>query len=258
MARAAVRSYRDAMARFAGMSTLDVWYAHLDVDDLTRLAAERRDKNAAKKLNKAVKKARASGQLKALAKLTVSDGSRLRFKADPPTLVPLADMVSDAEREEIRPHLPGLLERYRRTLPPDRRVLLDKFELVDVAHKVVGVGSVGTRCWVLLLRGRDDGDPLFLQVKQAQTSVLAGRVPTMASRLRPVRNQGARVVSGQRLMQAASDIFLGWNHMRGFDGVERDFYVRQLRDMKFSAAVETMSPALMERYGEALDRLGRA
>ena len=246
--REAVRRYRDAMAEFAGMGTLDVWYAHLDVDELTRLAGERLDKESLKRLGKAVRKARSSGQLKALEKLTTSEGGTLRFRADPPTLVPLAELVSDVQRSEVERHLPGLLERYRRTLPPDRRVLLDKFELVDVAHKVVGVGSVGTRCWVLLLRGRDDGDPLFLQIKQAQPSVLAGRVPAMASRTRPVRNQGARVVSGQRLMQAASDIFLGWNHMRGFDGVDRDFYVRQLRDMKFSAAVETMPPATMERY----------
>ena len=143
-----------------------------------------------------------------------------------------------------------LLQGYRRTLPSDRRALLDQFEFVDLARKVVGVGSVGTRCWIALLQGRDATDPLFLQIKEAGPSVLKDLVPSSMKDRRSPRNEGERVVTGQRLMQAASDIFLGWQRVVGMDDRQRDFYVRQLRDMKGSAVVEVMDPMGMKLYGE--------
>lgn len=247
-ARVAVRRYRDTMAQFAEMGTLDVWYARVDADELTQLAQLALGKESRKRLDKALRRARASDHMRSVAKLTEDRGEGLRFRSDPPELVPIAELLPEVDREELEAHLARFLARYRRSLVPDRRTLLDRFEILDVARKVVGVGSVGTRCWVLLLRGRDDGDLLLLQVKEAQQSVLAPHVPAIAGRPRPIRNEGARVVGGQRLMQAAGDIFLGWNHMQGADGVERDFYVRQLKDMKGSAAVETMDPVNMGAY----------
>lgn len=159
--------------------------------------------------------------------------------------MPLADLLPDVERSTFERQLRRLVERYGLTMPSDRRALLEDYRLVDVARKVVGVGSVGTRCWILLLLGRDGQDPLFLQAKEADTSVLAAHIG--ASRY---RNQGERVVSGQRLMQAASDIFLGWERVDGIDGKQRDFYIRQLRDWKGIAMPETMSPAQLETFGE--------
>lgn len=247
-ARLAVRRYRDAMAQFAAMGTLDVWYARVDADELTQLAALALGKASRKRLDKALARARASDHARSVAKLTEDRGEGLRFRSDPPDLVPITELLPEVDREELEAHLARFLARYRRSLVPDRRILLDRFEMLAVARKVVGVGSVGTRCWVILLRGRDDGDLLLLQVKEAQPSVLSAHVPAMPGRPRPVRNEGARVVSGQRLMQAAGDIFLGWNHMNGADGVERDFYVRQLKDMKGSAVVETMDPVMMGQY----------
>jgi uncharacterized protein (DUF2252 family) len=207
-------------------------------------------KAVGKRVDKALRKARASNQIKAMAKLTEVDGGALRFKAEPPALVPLAELTHHLEAERIEGYLSEFLKRYRRSLPSDRRFLLDRFELLDVARKVVGVGSVGTRCWALLMRGRDDGDPLFLQVKEAQASVLADTVPAAVGPKRAPASHGARVVAGQRIMQTAGDIFLGWNHMDDRDGEERHYYVRQLRDMKFSAAVETMPPSILGHYGQ--------
>ena len=148
------------------------------------------------------------------------------------------------ERDQINELLRGVLRSYRRTLPSDRRHLLEEFRLVDMARKVVGVGSVGTRAWIVLMLGRDDTDPLFLQAKEAQASVLEEFVGRSER-----RSHGERVVHGQHLMQASSDIFLGWDQVQGVDGVERDFYIRQLRDWKGAALVETMDPATMAIYG---------
>jgi uncharacterized protein (DUF2252 family) len=240
-----VRRYRDATTAFATMGVLDVWYARADVDDLQGLLRGRVNSKGRKAVEQVVAKARNSGSLKAFAKLTETTDEGVRIKADPPLVVPIGDLLPDAGREELETQVKGLLTRYRRTLPSDRRALLDKFEFVDLAHKVVGVGSVGTRCWIVLLRGRDDGDPLFLQVKEARRSVVEGQVPA-GLRQRSVRqNQGARVVAGQRLMQAASDIFLGWDRIEDID-----FYVRQLRDMKGSAAVDQLGPSELMTYGE--------
>lgn len=165
--------------------------------------------------------------------------------ADPPLLVPAGDLLPDVERTALERQFRGLIERYGSTLQSDRRTLLSDYRLADVARKVVGVGSVGTRCWIFLLLGRDDQDPLFLQAKEADTSVLAEHVGASA-----YRNQGERVVSGQRLMQATSDIFLGWERVDGIDGKRRDFYVRQLRDWKGIAMPERMNPRRMEAFGD--------
>jgi len=244
--RASVERYQQAMARFAGMHELDVWYARADVEELRELlGAQQR-----KALDRNVARARANDSLKALRKLSqVVDGHR-RIRADPPLLVPLGDLLPDVDREELESQIRALLDRYSQSLLPDRKLLLGKFRFVDMARKVVGVGSVGTRCWVVLLEGRDDGDPLLLQVKEAQESVLAPYLAPPSRSRRRVPNQGERVVTGQRLMQAASDIFLGWERVQGLDGAQRDFYVRQLRDQKGSAVVESMVPKGLGLYGE--------
>ncbi|WP_329403954.1 DUF2252 domain-containing protein [Streptomyces virginiae] len=239
-----VRSYREAMIDFAGMGNLDVWYTKIDADRLTALTAGQLHKKGRKKLDRALTKARSRDVLQAFGKLTQVVDGRPMIAADPPLLVPIADLLPDAERAALERQFKSLIERYGVTLPSDRRALLEDYQLVDVARKVVGVGSVGTRCWIFLLLGRDGGDPLFLQAKEADTSVLAEHVG--ASRY---RNQGERVVAGQRLMQATSDMFLGWERVEGLDGKRRDFYIRQLRDWKGIAMPETMSPRQLETFG---------
>ncbi|NUS50418.1 MAG: DUF2252 domain-containing protein [Nocardioidaceae bacterium] len=248
--RRTVRRYRDAMAEFATVSAHDVWYAGLDADELRALASPRLTGKQRGQVDKALAKARASDRMKAFAQLVEVVDGRLRIKADPPLVMPLDALLGDADRDEVMRFVEALLHQYGRTLPSERRVLLQRYELVDLAHKVVGVGSVGTRCWVVLLRGVDDADPLFLQVKEAGPSVLAGLVPPAMVPAESPTNQGERVVHGQRLMQAAGDIFLGWHRAVGFDGPTRDFYVRQLRDMKGSADIESMTPDVMVQYGE--------
>jgi uncharacterized protein (DUF2252 family) len=245
-----VRRYRDAMAAFAADRTLEVWYSRVEVEDIRALVQPELTSKQRKRLDSSISKARSSDSLKAFAKLAETVDGRVRIKADPPLVVPVQDLMPEIDRVALVSALESLLEGYRDTLSSDRRVLFDRFEFVDLARKVVGVGSVGTRCWIALMRGRDDSDPLFLQVKEAQPSVLA-RVLPAASRVGGVPdNQGERVVSGQRLMQASSDIFLGWQRVEGIDGRLRDFYVRQLRDMKGSAVVETMTSKAMRVYGE--------
>ncbi|TQF01384.1 DUF2252 domain-containing protein [Kitasatospora acidiphila] len=243
--RATVRSYREAMARFAQMRNLEVWYARMDAERLQELAASRIHKHGRKALARELAKARTRDSLQAFEKLTETVAGRVRIAADPPLLVPLSDLLPDVTRGELEREIRGLVEHYDRTLSSDRRALLGQYHLVDIARKVVGVGSVGTRCWILLLLGRDGQDPLFLQAKEADDSVLAAHVG--ASRY---RNQGERVVSGQRLMQAASDIFLGWERVDGIDGRRRDFYIRQLRDWKGIAVAEEMLPEGMRAFGE--------
>jgi uncharacterized protein (DUF2252 family) len=172
---------------------------------------------------------------------------RPRIISDPPLLVPIDELMPEqSERKAFESQLSDLIGKYRRTLETDRRFLLEQYEFADMARKVVGVGSVGTRCWIVLLLGRDSSDPLFLQVKEAQESVLSRFVGTSK-----YANQGQRVVAGQRLMQASSDIFLGWQRIEaGLDGQSRDFYVRQLRDWKFSVDIDNMVPRGMRMYGE--------
>jgi uncharacterized protein (DUF2252 family) len=227
-AQASVASYRQRMAEFSQMGELEVWYSRVSEEDVRGMLSDARTKKKTqKKLSKTVRKARSRDSLQALSKLTrVVDGHRM-INDDPPLLVRIP------EEDEIRAQVYAILESYKRTLQEDRRHLLDQYRFVDTARKVVGVGSVGTRAYVVLLEGRDQDDPLFLQVKEAGASVLERYVKSST-----YEHHGHRVVAGQRLMQAASDIFLGW--FRGTAG--RDFYWRQLRDMKGSANVEGMSP----------------
>ncbi len=241
---AAVEEYRTAMRDFATKSNLEVWYAHLDIEK--NLAQLRGELTAAQmeKTEAVIAKARTKDSLRAFDKLThVVDGQR-RIISDPPLIVPLEELAEGRSWHEIEEELRVLFRDYRRTLATDRRRLLEQYNLVHFARKVVGVGSVGTRAWIALFLGRDDADPLFLQVKEAQPSVLE---PFLGHS--EYTNCGQRVVAGQRLMQAASDLFLGWKRVAsGLDGRQRDFFIRQLNDWKGSAEVETMIPRGMAVY----------
>jgi uncharacterized protein (DUF2252 family) len=249
---ASVTAYREAMAGFAAMGTMEVWYAHLGEDDLRksiRRAAKasgmqaKTAKRARKVGEKAIAKAHTRDSLQALSKLGELVDGRYRIVSQPPIVVPAreltglygmsGDEVERAVREEFR--------AYRATLRDDRRHLLERFEILDVARKVVGVGSVGTRAFIVLLQGRDQQDPLFLQVKEATASVLEGHLPKSRQ-----RQHGERVVYGQRMLQSAPDIYLGW--AKGRIDPDRHYYWRQLRDMKGSADVEAMIPAGLEFY----------
>ncbi len=288
-ATAAVRRYRTAMAEFAQMGTMELWYTHLSEDDLRsaldRLASAVDDRGgsaagggsgaggkkakgaksakagkaakaaadrnkalqdglakAARRAEKNLAKARTRDSLQALSKLGESVDGRYQIKSQPPIVVPLRELngLDGLSEDTIEELLRSQFRDYRATLDPDRRHVLENFSYVDMARKVVGVGSVGTRAFIVLLQGRDPEDPLFLQVKEATKSVLEDHLP--ASRY---ANCGERVVRGQRMMQAASDIFLGWT-----SGIQagRYYYWRQLRDMKMSADVENMSPATLQFY----------
>ena len=228
---AAAEGYRTAMRAFAQQHFLDVWYAHLDVE---AAIAEFRSQFKAKRVKateKLVAKAHTQDSMRALGKLTtVVDGQR-RIISDPPLIEPVEEVFADAQAGAIYDLIREVMGKYQRTLQSDRKHLLEYFTLVQLARKVVGVGSVGTRAWIALMEGVDGTEPLFLQAKEAQPSVLAAWCGRSQ-----YRNQGERVVAGQHLMQAESDIFLGWTHVVGPDGVDRDYYVRQLKDWKFSAA----------------------
>ncbi len=246
---AAVERYRLAMREFAGQPILDVWYAHLNVDDAwaeftAALSASKRKKHkrTIRTVSAAVAKSRTRTSLQAIGKLTAVRDGRRRIVADPPLVVPLEELTT-LDPAAVRHELDDLVSAYRGTLPADRRVLLDHFALADVAHKVVGVGSVGTRAWILLFEGRDETEALVLQAKEAQESVLAAY--TDGPRY---TNQGERVVSGQRLMQASSDIFLGWLQGTQVGGTRTDYYLRQLRDWKLSAEIGEVSPASLLTY----------
>ncbi len=241
---AAVAEYRQAMARFAGMQNLDVWYARMEVDErmaeLRSLAAKKLVKRAERTLDKA----RTRDSMQVFAKLTRDVDGEPRIISDPPLIEPVSDLAVGVKGKQLLAGLHSILNSYRSTLQHDRRMLLEEFRLVDVARKVVGVGSVGTRAYIALMLGRTNEDPLFLQLKEAQSSVLEDFVGKS-----DVHNCGERVVNGQHLMQASSDIFLGWTHVAsGLDGKERDFYGRQLKDWKGSAEVEQMVPEAMVLY----------
>jgi uncharacterized protein (DUF2252 family) len=243
----AVRAYQQAMNEFAGMPELEVWYARADVDELKDTLKQQLKKARRKAADKTLAKARSRTSRRAMGKLTSLVDGRHRILADPPLVVPLEDLLAEPERLAFEEQIGDLLQRYRSSLPPDRRTLLDRFEFVDLARKVVGVGSVGTRCWIALMYGRDADDPLFLQVKEAQRSVL-GEYGGLHGGRAETECQGRRVVEGQRLMQAASDIMLGWETGEGIDGRRRDFYVRQLADWKGSAVIEDLVPSGMTAY----------
>ncbi len=243
IALAAAGRYRTAMREFAEQPFMDVWYAHLDIEPVI---AEFRSQVKAKRFKVAEKllaKAHTSDSTKALDKLTTVAGGQRRIISTPPTIVPIEEIFAGMQADALYQLLHTVLGKYRSTLQSDRRHLLEEFAMVQVARKVVGVGSVGTRAWVLLMDALDGVEPLFLQAKEAQPSVLA----EYAGRSQ-YTNQGERVVAGQHLMQAQSDIFLGWTRITGPDGVDRDFYVRQLRDWKFSVPIEVMLPAGMTVY----------
>jgi uncharacterized protein (DUF2252 family) len=248
---AAACGYREAMTRFATMRHLDLWYEHFDVEDPALLAELSFDAKSRDRLEGAMAKARTRSSDRAVHKLTeIRDGQR-RFVSAPPLLVTLEDLLPGAERAALESQLRRVLRAYTRSLQPDRRWLLEQYRLVDLARKVVGVGSVGTRCWVVLLVGRDDEDVLILQVKEAGPSVVAAYTGEPSTG----RNEGHRVVLGQRHMQTVSDMFLGWHRATGADGVARDFYVRQLADWKGGAEVDQLRPAGLLRYGDLCGRI---
>jgi uncharacterized protein (DUF2252 family) len=243
---AAVRGYRVSMRRFAAMRTIDVWYARLELAELFERWSKRASASARKRVETTLAKAHSKDSLRALAKLTHDVDGEPRIISDPPLVVPLDELVQGAERRRVEDELFHVYERYRATLPADRRHLLDGYRPVQMAHKVVGVGSVGTRAWIVLLLGHDAADPLFLQIKEAEDSVLepfAGASPFSTS--------GQRVVEGQRLMQAAGDIFLGWTRVDAeLDGRQHDYYVRQLWDQKASAQIDTMPSQDLVAYAK--------
>jgi uncharacterized protein (DUF2252 family) len=241
---ATVATYRHTMRSFAKLGNLPVWYASLDVERaMTELASEITAADR-RRTHARLDRARTKDNTDALRKLTQKVDGHARFLHEPPLIVPLSELLPDVEAAGVRGTLVDILRAYRGTLSEDRRWLLDQFELVDIARKVVGVGSVGTRAWVLLFRGRDESDALVLQAKEARQSVLEPHCGRSE-----YGNAGHRVVVGQRLVQAASDIFLGWERNQGIDGQTRDFYVRQLRDGKASVEVEDMDARRLGVYG---------
>jgi len=247
---AGVREYRDVLRQAAGMRTLDAWYAHVlaeDVRDWVRSEVTEKGRGKERELrrtDRAIEKARTRDSVRVFSKRVDESDGESRIVADPPLIVPIEDLiVPGTEWEDAQRVIRKLVESYRRTLVHQHHPI-EEFRFVHLARKVVGVGSVGTRAWILLFTGRDDQDPLFLQAKEAQASVLERSVGTSEH-----GHHGRRVVVGQRLMQAASDIFLGWVRVKGLDGQTRDYYVRQLHDWKGSADVETMSVAGSTLYG---------
>lgn len=242
---ATVGAYRDAMRNFAGMKNLAVWYAHMEIEPLLKQYAPQFRARRVKRTEQQLAKARTRDSMSAFSKLCQRVDGRVEILDQSPLIVPLRVVATGPEREELLEWLRTLLRAYRQSLDHDRRRLLEQFQLMDFARKVVGVGSVGTRAWIGLLFGRDGSDPLFLQMKEAEASVLEEHVGKSQ-----FKNHGQRVVVGQRLMQASSDIFLGWIHVKaGIDGVPRDFYGRQLKDWKGSAEIEQMIPEGMALYG---------
>jgi hypothetical protein len=240
-----VRSYREAMAQFATMRHLDVWYARLDMAQVMAQLRATADKAVRTSVQRGLDKAASKDSLRALSKLTIVVNGVPRFRNEPPLLVPATALLDEAGIARFTQAITEFLARYRESLSDDRRHLLEGYRFMQIARKVVGVGSVGTRAWVVLMLGAGNEDPLFLQLKQAQNSVLerfAGRSQ--------FRNQGRRVVEGQKLMQAASDVMLGWYRLLSFDGEQRDFYVRQLWDGKASVDPAIMPLGLFAPYAD--------
>jgi uncharacterized protein (DUF2252 family) len=242
------RAYREAMRQLAELRTLELWYLNID-RDLEAIVSEwaaRLSPKLLKRFEGNVAKARAKDSLRAFAKLTRRVDGQPRIAADPPLIVPIEDLTSSEDPERLEAAVHEIVRSYRSSLTPDRRRLLERYRYVHAARKVVGVGSVGTRAWIVLLLGRDEGDPLFLQMKEAEGSVLE---PFLGRS--KFAHHGRRVVEGQRLMQATSDILLGWvRTTEWIDGVDRDFYVRQLWDGKGSAPVDVMDATMLRSYGE--------
>ncbi|CAB4943657.1 unannotated protein [freshwater metagenome] len=242
--RESVMSYRMAMTSFAGMTNLDVWYARLEVSEIIEGLRGQLPEERVSRLERTTARSSSRDNAQAMSRLTVEVEGVPRFISQPPLVVPIAEFADGQGDEWARRESQRVLGDYRATLEDDRRHVVSQYEYVDLARKVVGVGSVGTRAWIVLLLGRDTRDPLVLQFKEAQASVLEAHVGSSE-----FSRSGHRVVAGQRLMQAASDIFLGWFRGVGLDGHERDFYVRQLRDGKGSVDIESMRPRGMGIYG---------
>jgi uncharacterized protein (DUF2252 family) len=241
---AAVREYREAMARFAQMRNIDVWYTRLDVAGIVNQLGAASSSKQMKRFQADVAGARTKDSIRALSKLCRTVDGELRIVGDPPLVTPIEDVMPGAEQHHLEDVVRRMIHTYQRTLPQDRRNLLDSYRYAHAARKVVGVGSVGARSWILLMVGRDDNDPLFLQFKEAQASVLE---PFLGKS--QYTEHGQRIVEGQRMMQAAADIMLGWERILTIDGQKRDFYIRQLWDAKGSAEVEEMNPSGMAAYG---------
>lgn len=239
---AAVRGYREAMRKFAKMGTMDVWYAHADIDELISLLGGSLDKDVRKRAEKTISKSKAKNSTRAIGKLTEVVDDQLRVVSDPPIVVPLRDLIQEQvgvvpEHVDMAKIVSLVLMQYRRTLPPERAMLVDKYHGVDIAHKVVGVGSVGLQAWIVVMEGADQNDPLVLQVKEATDSVLERFVGKAAQ-----ANHGQRVVEGQHAMQTVSDSLLGWTSICMPNGKRRDFYVRQLWDGKGSIDLDVIGP----------------
>jgi uncharacterized protein (DUF2252 family) len=241
--KACARSYRTAMAQFAAQTNLEVFYASLDIETAVAEFQAAVTRKMLKRAESTIAKARTRDSLHAFSKLTHEVDGEPRIISEPPLIVPVTELYPNETAAQFTEWAHTYLREYRLTLETDRRRLLEGYAFIELARKVVGVGSVGTRAWIALFLGRDNADPLFLQFKEAQPSVLEAFCGHSE-----YRNHAHRVVAGQRLMQAASDVFLGWIHVTGLDGIERDFYVRQLRDWKGSAEIEVMVPTGMRIY----------
>ena len=252
---ACVQSYRESMAKFADMGHLDVWYAHLDVDTLRAEVATDLNAKSAKKADKVIAKAKNKNSARAIRKLTEVDDGQLRIVSDPPIVVPMRKLIGQKssgrllerfDENKLERVLNAVLAEYRSTLDPHKQMLVNEYTAVDVAHKVVGVGSVGTRAWIVVMQGADENDPLVLQVKEAQESVLERFVGKSK-----YKQHGQRVVEGQRAMQTASDMLLGWCRMLGEDGKKKDYYVRQLWDGKGASDLSLLNPKQLKNLAAA-------
>jgi uncharacterized protein (DUF2252 family) len=239
------RAYRRTMRELAAQRNLDLWYARIDVEDVARQFTAQATGKQRKRLEANLAKTRTKDSLKALSKLTTMVDGEPRIISDPPLLVPIEELADAAEAQVLQEFVHAVIRSYRSTLPADRRRLLERYRYAHTARKVVGVGSVGTRAWIALMVGRDETDPLFLQLKEAEASVLE---PFLGRS--EFDHHGERVVEGQRLMQSASDLMLGWVRLQRPDGPVRDFYVRQLWDAKGSAIVDEMEPSALMSYAE--------
>jgi uncharacterized protein (DUF2252 family) len=241
------REYRAMMARFAEMRNIDVWYARLDVAKIVDRIVTAPSSKQMKRFQETVAKVHTKDSIRALSKLTRTIDGEIRIVGDPPLVTPIEEALPGVERDHLEDVMRRMIRTYQRTLPGDLRRLVESYRYAHAAHKVVGVGSVGARAWILLMIGRDNDDPLFLQLKEAQASVLE---PFLGRS--QYAQHGQRVVEGQRMMQSAPDILLGWERSpigSPIDGRQRDFYIRQLWDAKGSAEVALMNPSTLEAYG---------
>jgi len=239
----AVRTYRESMREFATMTNQAVWYATLDAENLLEQLRATVPASRLRKVEATLAEARTKDSMQAFRKMTQLIDGVPHIVSNPPLIVPTSELFTPDVNAELMSRMGELMSSYRDSLVSDRQHLLDQFRFLEMARKVVGVGSVGTRAWILLFEGVDGNDPLFLQAKEAQSSVLEQFLGVSE-----FSNHGERVVAGQRLMQASSDIFLGWQKTNGIDGIDRDYYVRQLRDWKASADVEAFNPNGMSLY----------